>query len=163
MTRLPAGGCVICEKTLDEVGGQRITAQRYRGLRLTDRPAEGRGPGIFCTSRWVEPGLHLGVWGEIWDERSIERATDQVRNGLHPWYCQRCARHVCPKCGSLHAIPMGSDLIHENGCASHQMIIPVGNTNCSNSECENFGAMGRDYMEHVARLKATRATHKGVG
>lgn len=148
MKRPPSGRCVICEKTLDDVGGSRIVGQRYRGLRLTPRPSEGRGPGIFCTAREVETGLYLGVWGEIWDEPTIQRAIAELREGHHPWYCQSCARHLCPRCGAVHALPMGSDVLHECGSIGHQMIVPVGNANCTNPACENYGALGRFYHEH---------------
>lgn len=54
--------------------------------------------------------------------------------GYLRWLCQKCSGVVCRACGSIR-IPLGSDILHDDGTISHAAILPTGNRYCSNPEC----------------------------
>jgi len=54
--------------------------------------------------------------------------------GRRRWFCQRCAHVVCDVCGSIR-IPLGADILHDDGTTGHAAILPLGNRYCSNPAC----------------------------
>ncbi len=54
--------------------------------------------------------------------------------GHLPWFCQKCASVVCDICGSIR-IPLGADILHDDGTTGHAAILPIGNRYCSNPAC----------------------------
>jgi len=55
--------------------------------------------------------------------------------GYLRWFCQKCSGVVCHACGSIR-IPLGSDILHDDGTISHAALLPIGNY-CSNPACAN--------------------------
>ena len=138
----PAERCVICEQTLDEVGGgKRIIAQQLRGLCLADRPQGGGNPDYPRKSVPLGDGTgrYLMVWGEPekWTDESIERARQTYVDNQRPWLCQRCAERTCSECGAPINYPMGSDILHGNGCSTHAAIFPF-DPGCTNRQCRKY-------------------------
>ncbi len=54
--------------------------------------------------------------------------------GYLRWFCQKCAGVVCDVCGSVQ-IPLGSDILHDDGSTGHAALLPIGNRYCSNPAC----------------------------
>ena len=53
--------------------------------------------------------------------------------GYLRWLCQKCAGVVCKACGSIR-IPLGSDILHDDGTILHVAILPIS-VYCSNPAC----------------------------
>lgn len=53
------------------------------------------------------------------------------------WKCQACSRIVCKLCGAPTQMPMGRDVVGDDGCVSHFAIFPVGSAGCVNADCAN--------------------------
>jgi len=143
-TRLPTKSCVLCERTLEEVGGgKRIIAQQLRGLKLS-KTLESRGYS-GCHERFFplhdDDEQYLLVWGEklLWNENAIERAKKAFQQGYRPWLCQLCAVRACSKCGAPINYPMGSDIIYSDGYTSHVAIQPF-DPGCNNKACKKYRA-----------------------
>lgn len=140
---LPDSCCVICGKTLAEVGGQRIIAQKLRGISTSNKFLGGGNPkyphkSFKLNSSSTSP-LYLVIWGEvsIWSEASIQRAIDAFHNGKRSWFCQICGQRVCSTCGAPINYPMGSDVLKDDGASSHCGIFPF-DPGCINPECRNY-------------------------
>lgn len=141
---LPDSHCVICGKTLDEVGGRRIVAQHLRGITFSNKHLGGGNPEYPHKSFIINPEQseesqmprYLVVWGEpsMWNEETIQRALDAVSRHKTPWFCQVCGKRTCPECGYPGAYPAGSDVLYDNGCSAHVAILPV-NLRCINQNC----------------------------
>jgi hypothetical protein len=54
--------------------------------------------------------------------------------GYLRWFCQKCARVVCDLCGSIK-LPLGADILHDDGSTAHAAILPIGSRYCSNPAC----------------------------
>ena len=137
---LPDPHCVICRKSLDEIGGKRIVAQQPRGWILSDTYKEGGNKD--CPKRSVElkdsnlPS-YLVIWGDIWDEKSIQRAKTALYNNKSPWFCQICGVRACHICNEPINYPMGSDLLTNEGDSTHAGIFPFS-PGCVNKICSNY-------------------------
>jgi len=138
---LPAGRCVLCEKTLEEIGGMRIVAGRFWAVGLTDRYRGGGNPDYPQRSIPLEEGSsrYLLVQGrpEAWSEAAIERARQEFLDGRHPWVCQKCTGQVCSQCGEPINYPMGSDVLHDSGCTTHIAVFGF-DPGCSNRNCRKY-------------------------
>ena len=138
--RLPDSHCVICEKSLDEVGGTRLKAQQFRGWAFSDKYTGGGNKDYPRKSyKLASPHLpaYLVVWGEMWDEKSIQRAISALNNNKTPWFCQVCGVRTCQICNQPINYPMGSDLLTDEGCSPHVPIHPF-NPGCINKKCSNY-------------------------
>ena len=136
----PASHCVICQKSLDEVGGKRIVAQQLRGVIISKEYRGGGNPDYPYRSFKISPTpLYLTVWGEMsmWPEDAIQRAVDDFQKGKASWFCQICGKRACSVCGAPINYPMGSDILNDNGSSSHCGIMPF-NPGCINPRCKNF-------------------------
>jgi len=48
------------------------------------------------------------------------------KEGYLRWFCQKCAHVVCHACGSIR-IPLGADILHDDGTIWRAAILPIGN------------------------------------
>lgn len=98
--RLPDERCVGCQRTLAEVGGQRIVA------------SDGLISGLSLNIVNEE----LEVSGLYWPPFARWRARRVVRAGGHPWVCQRCAgKALCRRCGTPYDRAPGAMVITDDG------------------------------------------------
>lgn len=142
LRRPPAKACVFCNKTIHEIGGQRMIAQRARGLTLTeDKNAKIGSEDSHRQSLeiFTDPSIYIRFWGMKgeWTESAILTAKQQYLNGQRPWFCQVCGYRKCSVCGSPSGKPMGSDILKSDGETSHIGAFPV-DPGCIKSDCENF-------------------------
>lgn len=141
LKRPPSENCVLCTKSIDEVGGKRIYAQSSRGIKLAERNLGGGSKEYphRCIKLYEDRNILMHYWGEPkkWGQESIDRAKEEFLNGRHPWFCQVCAERYCHQCGKPINYPVGSDVIYDDGEKSHFSMIPV-NVGCMNSKCDNY-------------------------
>ena len=141
---LPAPSCVICEKTLEQIGGRRITAQQLRGMAVWDVEwtVHDRKNLQYCERLIDDQNIYLNVWGEgdVWTPDVIERIKNTYLSGVRPWMCQGygCGNRQCPECGKANNLPVASDLLYDDGRNPHLMIIPA-DCGCVNQDCKKFG------------------------
>ncbi|MBU1566854.1 MAG: hypothetical protein KJ630_14680 [Proteobacteria bacterium] len=138
-TFLPDSHCVICQKTIEEIGGRRLVAQQVRGILISNKPIGGGHRDHHYKSHKLSPyPLYLVVWGPgtIWSGDAIQRATAAFHKGKRSWFCQLCGNRVCLDCGSPSQMPVGSDVLYENGCTAHVAILPC-HPGCVNPQCKN--------------------------
>ncbi len=137
--RFPGSRCVICGKSLEEVGGRRIIAQEARGILIADKPTKGGSHPVHKSVKIDSLPLYLTIWGEkeMWCDKTIKRAVQVVSNGKKPWFCQICGKRDCSVCGQPINYPVASDVLYDNGGSSHCMIIPC-DPGCINPACEKY-------------------------
>lgn len=99
LRRPPAKTCCLCGRDFKQLGGERIVAQRVRGIRLEDRHMAGELTDTQGRSLRIFDNLHAIVWGEkdLWTDEAMSRVMEQLQNGAHPWMCSRCTR-TSPHC-----------------------------------------------------------------
>jgi len=141
LKRSPAEACIFCNKTIKEIGGQRVVAQQLRGVTLAKTKQGGGNKACPHQSveLFAEPPVYMIFWGEKekWTESAIISAKSAYLNGKQPWFCQICGERKCNKCGSPINVPVGSDILYGNGCVSHVANQPL-NPGCINKDCENY-------------------------
>lgn len=147
LKRPPAEACIFCNKTLKEVGGKRLIAQKLRGITLTNKK-HGGGNKDFphqCFELFSEPLIYMDCWGEKkqWSDSAISSAKKAYLRGRRPWFCQICGERKCSECGSPINYPMGSDILYGNGCSSQAPIHPI-NSGCTNPNCNNYKDWSND-------------------
>lgn len=135
---LPDSHCILCKKTIEEVGGRRITAQHFRGITFSVNRRGGGNPP-YRSIKLSEYPFYLVIWGErsLWNQEAVQRATDAFHKGKKPWFCQKCGRRTCSICGAPINYPMASDLLNDDGSNPHLSIFPVKPT-CINPTCQNY-------------------------
>lgn len=142
---LPASACVICAKTLSEVGGKRILATGLRGFDISDqRPKRQNKPHYVATPRLIEDEeIYLRVWGDkkIFTDAVVDRIRATYRSGFRPWMCQAkgCGDRACVVCGMAMRHTPCCGILHDDGESRYQMLIPLMSYPCTNVDCENFG------------------------
>jgi len=135
--RLPSDRCVICQKTIDDVGGKRIVSQKLRGIGLSKTHRGGGNPDYpYRSIKIPNSNQFLIVLGEvsIWTDKAIQRALSAINEGKQPWFCQVCGKRTCSACGAPLNQPVGSDILYDDGCSSHVPMIPC-NLGCINPNC----------------------------
>ena len=101
----PYKSCIICEKSLNEVGGRRLC--------INDRDiplAKTKGFSLYKKEKEI------------------------IHKGYKAWICQICADRLCSECGSPVQRPVGRDVIYDDGYTCHIAIFPplgCTNENCS--------------------------------
>lgn len=139
LKRPPAKTCIFCDKSLEEVGGKRLVAQKSKGVHLSNEYRGGGNPDypFQSTKLFDDLGVYVVVWGErsLWIESTIEKAKNEFLTGYQPWFCQSCGNRVCLKCGSPLNNPAGSDILHGDGSSSHAPMF-AGGCDCINPSCE---------------------------
>lgn len=145
--RPPAETCVFCNKTLKEVGGKRLVAQRLRGVTLTNEKLGGGNKDFprKCFELFSEPLVFMDCWGETkkWTDAAVLSAKNAYLNGKRPWFCQVCGERKCSECGSPINYPMGSDILYGDGRSSHAPIHPF-DPGCNNLSCKKYKAWDKD-------------------
>jgi hypothetical protein len=140
-TLKPAHSCVICNKTLDQIGGRRLVAQQLRGITLSNKYQGGGNKDYSYKSfKFSEDSDdYVVVWGEksLWEKAAINRAISDYQAGKRPWFCQKCGLRGCSTCGEPINYPMGSGVIDGNGCYSHCPIHPI-DPGCINKSCSKY-------------------------
>ena len=146
----PDIGCVVCGRLLTEVGGRRITAQALRGMVISSEVRTEADHENFrcCIPLSDQPDVYLTVWGEpeIMTEAVIQQIKKTFLKGLHPWICQAkgCGNRQCPECGMAINLPVASDLIYDDGRATHLMVIPA-DAGCTNVKCSRYRKFDEDW------------------
>lgn len=141
LKRPPADTCVLCGKSLQDIGGYRIVTQKLRGIGLSET-RQGGGNKDFPKQSFKlydDRDVYVVVWGEPakWTEAAKKRTRDQYRAGYRPWMCSVCAERKCRNCGAPINYPMGSDVLYDNGCSSHVPIFPF-DPGCTNPACSRY-------------------------
>lgn len=140
---LPDSCCVICGKSIAEVGGRRITAQKFRGIMISNKYLGGGNPAYPYKSCKLNSSstspLYLVTWGELsmWSKSSIQRAIEAFHKGKRSWFCQICGRRVCSTCGAPINHPVLSDVLNNDGSNPHCGMIPC-DPGCKNPSCTNY-------------------------
>lgn len=132
--RLPAPTCVSCERTIEDVGGRRITWSTQAGVLVrSSQDAIGNLPHRALLVPLPKP--HAGTL-LLWppDEDAAGRAVAQWLDRLRPWVCQICSGRTCERCGSPTVAPHGCDTLHEDGRGGHMPILP-GPAGCIREGC----------------------------
>jgi hypothetical protein len=137
----PSETCIFCDKTLDQIGGKRIIAQKFRGVGLMSQ-YQGGGNKDYphqSVNLYADRDVYMTVWGkkDLWTASIIEKAKSQYLTGHHPWFCQICGKRTCSKCGAPNNMAFGSDIIYENGESTHVPILPV-DAGCINPDCTKY-------------------------
>lgn len=144
---LPSDRCVLCGKTLEETGGRRLVANKLRGICLSNKFKGGGDADYPYQSVKLDDSevVYLLVWGEKekWTLEAIARAKSEYLNGRRPWFCQVCGERTCSECGAPINLPMGSDVLSDNGCSSHVTIFPF-DPGCINPECKKYREWGKE-------------------
>ena len=141
LQRPPAKTCIFCNKSIKDIGGRRITAQKFRGVTLSKNKTGGGNTKYPRQSLelFSEPITFICFWGEKekWTESAIMSAKNAYLNGKQPWFCQICGKRKCDKCATPINYPMGSDILYDDGHSSHAAILPF-NPGCINTDCDNY-------------------------
>lgn len=106
---------------------------RWQVIAILDgrRPLVNQLPAIGCCS-CGKPIGSLG--GRRLIPRALEIEAPRLdETGRRRWICQRCVHSECRGCGRVLSIPMGRDILYEDGAIRHVMI--VGVPCCSNPAC----------------------------
>ncbi|WP_394754786.1 hypothetical protein [Crenothrix sp.] len=141
LKRPPAKTCVFCDKSLEEVGGRRLVAQRIKGVKLSAECMGGGNPDFPYKSVKLFDDLkaYVVVWGEksLWTESAVNKAKNEFLTGHRPWFCQICGVRACMQCGSPINHPSGSDVLCSDGNTTHASILPC-DCGCINPTCKKY-------------------------
>lgn len=141
--RKPAKCCVVCQRTLEEVGGFRLVATPRDGIRICtpDVPIGHirHAARIIRLSGDFRDAI-IALYGKrLWTETVVERVREVLMAGLRPWYCQLCANiHLCPVCGTpLTKVPM-SAFLEDDGRTISAPSFSGYVQRCPNPNCPAF-------------------------
>ena len=140
---IPASECAICGKTLEQIGGRRITSQKLRGMVIwhEEWTVHDRTNLQYCERLIDDQDIYLIIWGEddVWTPDVIERIKNTYVSGVRPWMCQgyRCGNRQCPECGKANNLPVASDLLYDDGRNPHLMLVPA-DCGCVNQDCVKY-------------------------
>ncbi len=142
---LPSKCCILCNKTHQEAGGCRITAQALRGSTLSASNQADGDKQAPRRSFELEDGSdkYVVVWGDesIWTASVVEKLKSEYLAGFQPWFCQSCGHRVCDTCGAPLNHAMGSDIIKDDGQVDHFGSFPFA-PGCNNQNCEMHKPLG---------------------
>ena len=146
MLRKPSKTCLLCDSTIEEIGGIRITTTNSRGVFISnkewsgsDSPRRGRAP-YPCRSYKLGNESYIimrGPANEGFNDELLEKAKRQFENDERPWLCQRCAHRLCSQCGEPLNRPPAVDMLCDDGSSSHIAIMSV-DRGCINKECDKY-------------------------
>lgn len=137
--RKPSSHCLLCKKTIEEIGGKRIIAQKTLGIYNSKIYRGGGDPDFPELSIKLDDANYIVLCGKkgMWTDELIEKVKEIYLNDECPWFCQKCAGKTCHICGEILNNPIGSDVIYDDGCISHVAILGY-NPGCVNESCENY-------------------------
>jgi hypothetical protein len=116
----PADRCIGCDKTLAQVGGQRIVFAHGVSVSISDDKVEVNGLPCPLTAR--------------------ARARRQPRAGQRPWLCQRCSNvGLCLHCGNLFPRVPGADVLHDDGTVGHWPLVAGMGLRCEQCQTGTVG------------------------
>lgn len=142
----PSPSCVICGNALEYIGGRRITAQKARGIAISNFgwTLHDRSNLQFCEPLLKDEEIYLVIWSDekVWTPDVINRIMSCYMDGMRPWYCQGkgCGYRQCRVCGKAENLPCASDLLYDDGRNPHLMVIPA-DLGCTNQLCRNYREM----------------------
>ena len=137
---LPARTCIVCEKTIKEIGGRKMVAQPLRGTNVFDRVIHGGFKNFHSCTRLLEDrDLYLVTWGEVTflSDEVISRIKADYLEGRRPWFCQVCGKRSCHLCGALERRPAMSDYVCDDGYILHCPSLGA-DTGCLNPQCRRY-------------------------
>jgi hypothetical protein len=144
LKRPPSKTCILCGKTIEEVGGRRMIAQKFIGVTLSDKYSGGGNPDYTHQSvkLYDDGNTYVTMWGgkDLWTADRIDSAHKEYLTGHSPWFCQICGRRACSKCGAPVNMPVASDVLYSNGETDHVPIIPA-DLGCINPKCPKYREM----------------------
>ena len=141
--RKPSSHCLLCKKTIDEIGGKRVVAQKTLGTFISTTHRGGGDPDFPDLSIKLDDANYIvlrGIKG-MWTDELIEKVKGNYLNSECPWFCQKCAGKTCYICGEIMNNPIGSDIIYDDGCVHHVAALGY-NPGCVNKSCENYKKWG---------------------
>ena len=136
----PAPNCMICERTIEEIGGRRMVAQKARGTNVFQHViSEGFENFHSCTRLLEGRELFLVIWGEaaFLSDNVISRIEAEYLEGRRPWFCQVCGKRSCHLCGALERRPVMSDYVCDDGYILHCPSLGA-DTGCLNPQCTRY-------------------------
>ncbi|MBE9549440.1 MAG: hypothetical protein IMF09_08565 [Proteobacteria bacterium] len=142
--------CLICDRTIEEVGGQKLIATRLRGTRLTTEFAHGKHKN-FCkqVQLFDDSQLAIDFWGEknFMTEAVIQKALKSYRYWSQPWFCQVCGSRQCSDCGAPIIVLAYGDFAFEDGRKGYYAKGPNLGVSppCKNRNCKNYHKRAEDY------------------
>ena len=137
--RKPSSHCLLCKMTIDEIGGKRVGAQKTLGTFSSKTYRGGGDPDFPDFSIKLDDANYIVLRGKkgMWTDELIEKVKEIYLNNECPWFCQKCASKTCHICREILNNPIGSDVIHDDGCILH--VAASGyNPGCVNESCENY-------------------------
>ncbi len=141
--RKPSSHCLFCKKTVDEIDGKRIVAQKTLGSFISTTYRGGGDPDFPDLSIKIDDAKYIVLYGKkgMWTVELIDKVKEIYLNIECPWFCQKCAGKICLICGEILNNPIGSDVINDNGDVLH--VASLGyNPGCMNDACENYKKWG---------------------
>lgn len=142
--RKPSSHCLLCEKTIDEIGGKRIVVQKTLGTFSSKTYLGGGDPDFPELSIKMGDDNFIVLRGKkgMWTDKLIAKVKEIYSNQERPWFCHKCAYKTCHICGEIMNNPIGSDVIYDDGCISHVAALGY-NPGCVNDSCENYKKWGK--------------------
>ena len=137
--RIQTSCCLLCRKTISEIGGKRIATQKTLGTYLSNMFRGGGDPTFPEFSIKLNESTFIVLYGikDIWTKNIITKVKEAYLNNEHPWFCQKCAGKVCQICGQILNHPVGSNVIYENGSMAYVPALGY-NPGCVYYKCSNF-------------------------
>ena len=141
--RNPSSHCLFCKKSVDEIGGKRVVAQKTLGTYISKTYRGGGDPDFPDLSIKIDDANYIVLCGKkgIWTDELIDKVKEIYLNIECPWFCQKCAGKTCHICGEILNNPIGSDVIYDDGCVLHVAALGY-NLGCMNDACENYKKWG---------------------
>lgn len=133
--RRPGPVCTFCARTIDKIGGHRITWATSAGV-IVRSSADGIGNLPARALLLPLPPPYQGSTLVVWPPNSdaLDRALEQWVAKDRPWVCQVCAQRVCGRCGSPQKHPRGCDIVTDDGRVLHVPLLPCP-AGCTRAGC----------------------------
>ena len=147
MLRKPSKTCLLCDSTIEKIGGIRITTTNSRGVFISNEEwRESRRDPYPCRSYKFGNESYIIMRGPVnegFNDELLEKAKQQFRNDEQPWLCQRCGHRLCSQCGEPMNKPPAVDYLCDDGSSLHIGIMPV-DRGCINKKCDKYKYRSRD-------------------
>ncbi len=132
---IPTERCIFCAKSLEETGGRRLLGRKISGYSISEYPKGGGNKDYPNRYIKIEDKKYFIYWdmGNRWNKENINKAIEDIKDGLTPWYCQSCGSRLCSECGAPVINPACTDILNENGTISH--CAPLAPHRCINDNC----------------------------